>query len=152
MWCARWYNKLIVRKRANIIMTTFRVEAQVSSDELLKAVGQLSLPDLERFVFDVITLQARRKAPSLSQVETELLLKINQSMPPELRQRLGDLMAKRQAETLSPEEHKELLRLTEQVEKLEAQRIEYLAELARIRETNLSALMKALGIRTPNYV
>jgi hypothetical protein len=133
-------------------MTTFRVEAQVSSDELLKAVGQLSLPDLERFVFDVITLQARRKAPSLSQTETELLLKINQSMPPELRQRLGDLMAKRQAETLSPEEHKELLRLTEQVEKLEAQRIEYLAELARIRETNLSALMKALGIRTPNYV
>ena len=133
-------------------MTTFRVEAQVSSDELLKAVGQLSLPDLERFVFDVITLQARRKAPSLSQVETELLLKINQSMPPELRQRLGDLMAKRQAETLSPEEHKELLRLTGQVEKLEAQRIEYLAELARIRETNLSALMKALGIRTPNYV
>ena len=133
-------------------MTTFRVEAQVSSDELLKAVGQLSLPDLERFVFDVITLQARRKAPSLSQTETEFLLKINQSMPPELRQRLGDLMAKRQAETLSPEEYKELLRLTGQVEKLEAQRIEYLAELARIRETNLSALMKALGIRTPNYV
>jgi len=37
-------------------MTTGRVEAQVSPKELLKAVGQLDIHDLDRFVAEVITL------------------------------------------------------------------------------------------------
>lgn len=61
-------------------------------------------------------------------------------------------MAKRQAEILTPEEHSELLHLTEQIEKLQAQRMEYLAELARLRGTSLTALMKNLGIQMPTYV
>ena len=132
-------------------MTTIRVEAQLSTEELLKAVGQLSLPDLERFVGQVIVLQAQRKAPSLPQTEAELLLKINQGIPADIQHRYNELIAKRKAETLTPEEHSELLRLTEQVEKLEAQRVEYLAELARLRRTSLTALMASLGIRTPTY-
>ena len=45
-------------------MTTFQIEAQVSSDKLLKAVGQLSPSDLAQFVSEVIALQAQRKAAS----------------------------------------------------------------------------------------
>ena len=133
-------------------MATFRVEAQVSSDELLKAAGRLSLSDLERFVSEVIALQARRKAPGLPQAEAELMLKINQGIPSDLGQRCSELITKRRSQTLTPDEHSELLNLTEQMENLEAQRVEHLAELARIRGTTLAALMTSLGIRTPHYV
>jgi hypothetical protein len=132
-------------------MSTVRVEAQLPTDELLKAVGQLSQPELEQFVFQVIALRARRKAPSLPRAESELLLKINQGASPDVQKRYGELISKRRAETLTPDEYDELLRLTEQTEALEARRVEYLAELARLRDTTLAALMKDLGIRKPAY-
>ena len=132
-------------------MTTFRIEAHVSSDELLKAVGQLSPSDLERFVADVIALQAQRKAPSVPHAEAELLLKINQGIPAGIRNRYEALIAKRQSETLDAEEHGELLHLSDQVEQLEAQRVEYLVELARLRRMTLTALMQALGIPAPTH-
>jgi hypothetical protein len=132
-------------------MSTVRIEAQLPTDELLKAVGQLSQPELEQFVFQVIALRAQRKAPSLPRAESELLLKINQGASPDVQKRYGELISKRRAETLTPDEYNELLRLTEQTEALEARRVEYLAELARLRNTTLAALMKDLGIRKPAY-
>jgi DNA-binding helix-hairpin-helix protein with protein kinase domain len=83
--------------------------------------------------------------------ESELLLKINKGIPAETLKRYNELIARREAEALTPEEYSELLRLTEQVEKLETQRVECLAELARIRKTTLTVLMRSLGLRTPTY-
>src|SRR5262245_37038433 len=111
-------------------MPTVRVEAQLSSEELLKAVQQLELPELERFVSEVVALRARRRAPCLSQPEAELLQNINRGLPEAARQRYADLMAKRDEETLTPEEHAELLRLTDQAERLQAERMESLVALA----------------------
>ncbi len=107
-------------------MSTIQVEVQLSPKELLKAVEQLSLPDLERFVSEVLLLQAQRHAPSLPQTEAELLLKINRGIPVDMKH-YNELIAKRQAETLTPEEHSQLIQLTEQIERLEAKRIGYLA-------------------------
>ena len=132
-------------------MSTVQVNTELPFDELLKAVEQLSLADLEQLMSQVIALQAQRKAPSLSLDETELLLKINQSLPVAVQQRLDDLVAKRQAETLSAEEHQELLALTDQIEKSDAQRIHYMVELARYRGTSLTKLMDELGIHPPAY-
>ena len=67
-------------------MTIVQVAAQVSTDELLKAVGQLSPPELEQFAFRVLALEAQRKAPSLPRTEAELLLKINQGVPTEVQE------------------------------------------------------------------
>ncbi|MBM3130730.1 MAG: STAS/SEC14 domain-containing protein [Chloroflexi bacterium] len=128
-----------------------QVEAQVPTDELLKAVGRLSQPDLEQFVFQVIALRAKRQTAGLPRAESELLLKINEGVPSDIQTRYNELMTKRRAETLTPNEYEELLRLTQQVEKLEARRVEYLAELARLRGTSLTALMENLGIRAPAY-
>ena len=132
-------------------MSTVKVEIQLSSQELLKAVEQLSLTDLEQFVSQVLLLQAQRKANNLPQAEAELLQKINQGIPSDTQKNYDELIAKRQDETLPPEEHRELLHLTEQIEKLQAQRLEYLAELARLRKTSLTALMENLGIQVPTY-
>ncbi|MBI3537470.1 MAG: STAS/SEC14 domain-containing protein [Chloroflexi bacterium] len=132
-------------------MPIVQVEAQLPTDELLKAVGKLSQSDLEQFVSQVIALRAKRQSPSLSHTESELLLKINQGVPAEIQKQYKGLIAKRRAETLTANEHAELLRLTKQVEKLEARRVESLAELARLRNTTLTALMKKLNIRKPRY-
>jgi hypothetical protein len=133
-------------------MPTMKVELQLSSEDLLKAVEQLSQADLKQFISQVIALQAQRTAPSLMQQESELLLKINQGISVDIQNYYNDLIAKREAETLTDEEHRELLSLTEQIEKQQAQRIEYLVELANLRGISLNALMENLGIQTQVYV
>ena len=59
-------------------MSVIQVEAQLSTDELLKAIGQLNQPELDGLVFQIIALRARRQAPGLPQDEARPLLKINQ--------------------------------------------------------------------------
>ena len=132
-------------------MSTIQVKTELPFDELLKAVEQLNLADLEQLLSQIIALQAQRKASSLSKTETELLLKINQGLPVKVQQRFDELVAKRQAETLTAEEHQELLQLTDQIEKADAQRVQDLAELARLRGLSLTALLEELGITPPNY-
>ncbi|MEH2363369.1 STAS/SEC14 domain-containing protein [Nostoc sp.] len=133
-------------------MSIVKVEVQLSSEELLKAVEQLNQPDLERFVSQVIALQAQRKAFILPQGEAELLFKINQGIPSDTQKHYNELIAKREAENITNNEYRELLHLSEQIDKLQAQRIEYLAELARLRGISLIVLMEHLGIQTQMYV
>ncbi|WP_242055217.1 STAS/SEC14 domain-containing protein [Scytonema hofmannii] len=129
-----------------------KVEVQLSSEELLKAVEQLNLSELEQFVSQVIVLQAQRKATRLPQAEAELLLKINQGIPGNIQRDYKELIAKRDDEILTEDEHQQLLQLTEGIEKIQAQRIENLAELSRLRGISLTALMENLGIHATNHV
>lgn len=133
-------------------MSTIKVEVQLSVEELLKAVDQLSLPELEQFASKVLVIQAQRKAPTLPQAEAELLLKINQSAPFNTQKHYEELIVKRQAETLTIDEHSELLQLSEESEKRQAQRLENLAELARLRGISVTTLMENLGIKMATYV
>ena len=134
-------------------MPTIQVTMELPADELLKAVEQLSLPDLEQFVQQIVRLLARRRAPVLPRREAELLLKINQgTLPVNLQTRCDELVAKRQAEILTPDEREEWIHLTDQLGELNVHRLEYLAELARLRQTSLPALMADLGIRGPAVV
>ncbi len=133
-------------------MPTVQIEAQLTTDELLRAVQQLSKNELDHFVFQVVSLRAKKQAPSLPVSESDLLQKINTGLPTELRDRYTELIEKRRAEKLTTEEQKELLTLSDEVEKLEVQRVEYLAEMARLRQTTMTDLMNVLGIQTPVYV
>ena len=133
-------------------MSIVKVEVQLSSEELLKAVEQLNLSELEQFVSQVIVLQAQRKTTGLPQTEAELLLKINQGIPSNIQRDYKELVAKRDDEILTEDEHQQLLQLTEEIEKIQAQRIENLAELSRLRGISLTALMESLGIYATNHV
>ena len=128
-------------------MPTIHLEAQVSPDDLIRAADQLSPPELERVVSQLLALLAHRRAPSLSPAETELLQAINQGLPSELRERYEALIERRRESTLTPEEHDELLRRTDEVEAVEARRASSLAELARLRGVSLAEVMDSLGIR-----
>jgi hypothetical protein len=75
---------------------------------------------------------------------------IMERVPPEVQARYDELIDKRRAESLTPEEYEELLRLTDHVETVGVKRIEALAALARLRGTSLKALMGELGIQMPS--
>jgi len=123
---------------------------QVESDQLLKAVEQLSPHELEAFVAQVLAVRAQREAPTLSAAESTLLLTINSAIPEPLQQRYDELIVQRQAEQLTPTEHAELLQLTIEIEQREADRVAALADLARLRGVPLTQLMQTLGIQ-PTY-
>ncbi len=78
--------------------------------------------------------------------EKELLTFVSSPIPAPVQARYSKLIAQRQAEALTPDEHRELIDLTEQID---AQRAEYLTALARIRHVPVSQLMTDLGINDP---
>jgi hypothetical protein len=77
-------------------------QIEVDFDDVLNSVAQLETTELEQFVERVIALQAQRRASSLSKTETELLQKINQGVPPEVRQSYMALNDKLHDETIAP--------------------------------------------------
>ncbi len=133
-------------------MPTIEVHSQVSlTDDLLKGVKQLGTSELEQFISQVLTLRAKRIAPSFSKQEAEILEKINQGLSLEMQQRYNMLVAKRQTETLTDDEHHELLSLIDQIELLDTERMQAIIELAQLRNLSVSALMATLNIRPPAY-
>lgn len=66
-------------------------------------------------------------------------------------QRYEELIGKRQAETLTPKEHAELIVLSDQLEEANVKRIEYIAQLAALRKTTVPLLIKELGLKPVAY-
>lgn len=130
-------------------MPTIHLRAEISRDALLEAVEQLSPPELDQFVAEVLQLRSRRGPGRLDATESALLTRINQGLSEGLEGRYNELIERRRAESLTSEEHRELLRLTAEAERIEGDRLAALAELARIRGIPLRALMDDLGIPTP---
>ncbi len=123
----------------------------MSTRELLKAVERLKPSQLDRFVSDVIALKAQRQAPRLTAAETVLLQKINQGLSPPIRKKWQQLVRKRDARKLTPKEYQELLRLVDQIEELQTNRVKWMVQLAQLRKTSLDELIKELGIQTPGH-
>ena len=132
-------------------MSTVQIRTELFFDELLHAVEQLNLPDLEKLRSRITFVQARRKAPSLSKNESKLLLKINQGLSPDVQIRFDTLVAKRQAETITPDELQTLITLTDKIEESDAERAASIAKLAQLRGVSFSDIMEELAIRPPAY-
>jgi hypothetical protein len=125
--------------------------ASTPSDELFRAILRLDSQEMERLLKRLLQLRAKRSAPSLSPTETELLSRINEGLPEGDAVLYHALMERRRTGNLTPEQHRELLRLTDVAEAIQAERIQHLAELAHLRGTSLSALVEELGLQpTPD--
>jgi hypothetical protein len=123
----------------------------MSLDELLNAATQLSEPELDTLVNQVLLLRARRKTVLLPTAETGLLLQINQGIPLDVQQRYNSLADRRDAELLTDTEYEELLALSDQIEHLTTQRTAALVKLAELRQVPLLELMDTLGIKAASY-
>ncbi|MFQ5855665.1 MAG: hypothetical protein ACE5LU_08500 [Anaerolineae bacterium] len=96
--------------------------------------------------------QTQTQPPHLSKTESELLQHINLGLSQAEWQRYHELIAKRRAETLTPDEQEELIAFSDRIEEANARRMAYLVDLARLRQTSLEAVMEELGITAPSYV
>ncbi len=132
-------------------MATVAVEVRLTEEDLLNAARQLGTEELDHFVRRILDLKARRSAPALPEREAELFLAINRGLPADLRARYEALIVRRRAEALTPEEHEELLRLSDEAEEMQAERLAALAELAQLRGTTIADLMARLGIVGPSH-
>ena len=70
-----------------------------------------------------------------------------QGIPSKLQERYDLLITKRRANTLIDEEYQELLELGDRIEALDIKRLEYLSELAKLRQTSLTSLIQELQLQ-----
>ncbi len=127
------------------VQVTSHIEIDI--DDMLKGVAQLEPNELEQVVNKLLALQARQRAVCLSKTETDLLEQINHGLSQPARVRYDELATKLQEETISPFEHDELLRLTDQIEQADVERLRALIALAELRQVSLDTLMAQLGLR-----
>lgn len=125
-------------------MAVARDKSNVSTGRLVEAASQLSLTDLGNLITELHALQAQKEA------EDSLLAKISDShLPPDRDRRYRELRKKLRAERITPEEHKELLGLSDEMEAKHVEWLEALIELSKLRGMTLPEVMRALGIKTP---
>ncbi len=116
------------------------------TEQLLQTAASLTSQELENFVNQAIVLRAKRNASNVTKTEAELLFKINRGLPAKLQKRFDLLSEKLDSETISAKEREEFLKLTDRIEKQDAERIEFLGKLAEIRQISLDDLMRDLKI------
>ena len=98
-------------------------------------------------------LQKKLKRPKTKkEQETELLLKINDGLTPEIQERYLELSQKSVNQTLNETEHQEFLQLIEKAESKAVNRLRYLIELSQLWNTTVDITMNRLQISTPPVI
>ncbi|CAN1213524.1 STAS/SEC14 domain-containing protein [Tumidithrix helvetica PCC 7403] len=128
-------------------MTQIKIEAQLPFEQLIQTVEQLNSTELEQLLAQIIRVKSQRKAPNLPKEQSLLLQQINQSIPLQLQERYHTLISKRRAEIITDEEYQELLDLSDRVEALEVKRLERISELAKLRQTSLTAVIQEFQLQ-----
>ena len=132
-------------------MMTLTIDLQPELEAQLRDEAEKTGIDAGTLVARALEERFQRSRPPvplhLSQEEAVLFQKIHQGLPEATWQEYHDLIAKRRAETLRPEEHVRLLALSDSIAEANAERLAHLAELARQRKTPLKTLMAQLGIK-----
>lgn len=133
---------------------TLTLEISPELEQALRSSAERAGLDPDRYVLDLLrqTLTPANGSPSgLPPGEATLLERINEALPEPTWARYDALKAKRDANTLTDDEHAELIRLVNEVEIWNARRLEAVAELAKIRGMRFPDLVKQLGLGAPPH-
>ena len=128
------------------------LEVQPELELQLRHAASLSGLDAKSFVLDLLREHLSR-APTAPEdlSEKELLAEINRGLSAAEWKRYKELIDRRREETLTSDEHAELIATTDLLEEANVFRVQYLAELARRRQVTISDLMDELGIKPRVY-
>ncbi|MBI2925520.1 MAG: hypothetical protein HYY24_07430 [Verrucomicrobia bacterium] len=88
----------------------------------------------------------------LSEDESVLLAEIAQGLPDEVRRRYRSLSEKCRDETLTAEEHRELIALVDRVECDHARRLAHVAKVARLCGISLDEAMRQLELKPASVI
>lgn len=127
------------------------VHLEITTENLLNAVAQMPEGEFNRFVEKAKKLRqdGGGQKTSVSPVEADLLHKINTIFPAAKRRRYDELYARFKSGDLQKDEREELLELNNEFELLNAERIEFIGELARLRGRTLEQVMDFFEIKIP---
>jgi len=114
---------------------------------IFQTLSSLSLSDLDQVMKQVIGLRKQKLPGVLSQVEADLLKRINTPPPFEIQQRYNYLIDLRKQEKLTADEYQEFLELTSFTENLNVKRLENLLQLAKLRNISLDDLIEQLELK-----
>jgi hypothetical protein len=134
---------------------TVTVQLPTDMVEALRALAGHRGRDLDSTIAELLGEQLQRQAafalPPSPQAPTEsdLLQQIQQGLPEATWQRYHDLQAKREAEQLTPQEHAELIALTDQIEGWNVRRLELAQQLAARRGVSWQEIVVELGLAAP---
>ncbi len=116
------------------------VESKVR--EVARAEGM----DVSALVRETMEARLRQYDPARSLTEADLLARINKGFSEAFWNRYRQLITKRRAETMTPQEQQEAIGMSDQLEAWRVERLQYLIKLAEIRHTSVDALMQELGL------
>lgn len=122
---------------------------QLSVSDLVEKVAKLNVEDFEQFIRTVNARRAQRRPDVLPKAESDLLKNIYVAFPKGKTERIEQLNAKIWDASLTETEHAELLQLIEEQEIWASARMNNLAKLAVLRNTDYHTLCRQLGIPSP---
>jgi hypothetical protein len=137
-------------------MATITLEITPELERQLREEAARQGLEPNHFILNALAERLRPAAlpaiPHLSELETELLQQINLGLSAQRWEQYHAWVAKRRAETLTPDEQTALITLSDEIEQANAHRIRALIKLAELRGQTLAEVMQALGINPPAYV
>jgi hypothetical protein len=126
-------------------------DSNLTFDDILKSVSTLETNEIMQFMHEISKIVARRKVKALSLKESELLKNINESVSTKLQNQYETLAVKLNDETITEKEHQQLLKVIAKLEESKATKLEYMIELARLRNTTLKDVAHQLQAQTIFY-
>ena len=126
---------------------TLLIDLPPEIESQVRKVAQAEGLDVSALVRETLEARVRQYDPSRLLTEADLLLRINRSFSESFWDTYRALIAKRRAETLTPQEQQELIGMSDQLEAWHVERLRYLVKLAELRQVSLDALTQQLGLR-----
>ena len=131
------------------------IELPYDLESQLREQAQQKGKALNQYITGIIREKMNATIPkpsALSADETRLFTIINKGFSDDFWTKLHFLNQKRQNESLSEIERRELIEMAERMEMANAERLKALIELAGIRQMDLDALMTQLGLTNGKHI
>lgn len=120
-----------------------RSHIKLGLKEILEGISELEVGDIESFLQEVSDILAKKKRQDTTKENEALLIKeIEKTYPQKLNKRYQELSAKIDEGKLTDQEQKELLDLTDHFEALDAQRLQHLMALSKLKGISLPQLLQ----------
>jgi hypothetical protein len=124
---------------------------KVTPVQVMDDLARLSARQLETVIEHAAALRLQKRKAVMSTRESAIMRVVNRGLSIGKSARLEQLQIKLRQETIRPREHQQLLRLSDELESLAAQRLKALIELASLRKTSVPKLISELGLRGAAY-
>ena len=115
--------------------------------KLLRQLAALPYAELDKLVPRILTLRVRKHPAVLTRAESRLLKKISAGPLARLVREYDRLIAKRERQGLVAAERKQLEGLVAEFDAFHLHYVGWLTELAAIRHTSVTAVVRSMGLR-----